>query len=180
MRPRRGRSDPRADDEHIGSETTRASLVAIVGDTHLPRGKRRLPDACVALLRRAELILHTGDFTSVEVLAELEELAPVQAVHGNGDEPALRERLPARLEFEHAGLRIAVVHDGGPRAGRHERLRRWFPKAGLVAYGHSHQPQVERVDGCWIVNPGSPTDRRRAPAHTMAVVEKGKPRLVEV
>jgi hypothetical protein len=154
--------------------------IAILGDTHLPRGKRRLPDACLALLRHAELILHTGDFTSAEVLAELDELAPVRAVHGNADEPSLREQLPARLELEHAGLRIALVHNGGPRLGRHERLRRWFPDADLVAYGHSHQPEVEHVGACWIVNPGSPTDRRRAFAHTMVLVENGMPRLVEL
>ena len=103
------------------------------------------------------------------MLHELEQLAPVGAVHGNADEAELRERLPARLELEHDGLRLGLVHSGGPRAGRHVRLRRWFPEAGLVAYGHSHQPEVERADGCWIVNPGSPTERRRAPAHTMGI-----------
>jgi putative phosphoesterase len=101
-------------------------------------------------------------------------------VHGNADELAVRERLPARRQLEHEGLRIALVHSGGVRAGRHDRLRRWFPNAGLIAYGHSHEPEVARVGEGWIVNPGSPTERRRAPVHTMVVVEDGTPRLVQV
>ena len=101
-------------------------------------------------------------------------------MHGNADEARLRERLPARLELEHDGLRLALVHSGGEREGRHRRLRRWFPEADLVAYGHSHQPEIEQTEGCWIVNPGSPTERRRAAAHTMVVVERGIPRLLEV
>jgi hypothetical protein len=88
--------------------------------------------------------------------------------------------LPARLVVESEGLRIGVVHSGGPRAGREARLRRRFPECDLVAYGHSHQPEVVSHEGCWIVNPGSPTERRHAPTHTMAVVENGVPRLVEV
>jgi hypothetical protein len=92
----------------------------------------------------------------------------------------VRARLPERAELEHSGLRVALVHDAGARAGRHERLRAWFPDARLIAYGHTHQPEIVDVDGCWIVNPGSPTERRRAPARTMAVVEEGTPRLIEV
>jgi uncharacterized protein len=156
------------------------SVIVLLGDTHLPRGARRLPDACVEILRAADLIVHTGDFVSLAALEELRGLGRVEAVHGNMDEPALREALPARVVVEHAGLRIGVVHSGGPRAGREVRLRGWFPDCDLVAYGHSHQPEVVSYDGCWIVNPGSPTERRRAPAHTMAVVENGVPRLVEV
>jgi uncharacterized protein len=146
----------------------------------LPRGARRLPDACVEILRAADLIVHTGDFVSLAALEELRGLGRVEAVHGNMDEPALREALPAGVVVEHEGLRIGVVHSGGPRAGREARLRRWFPDCDLVAYGHSHRPEVVFFDGCWIVNPGSPTERRRAPAHTIAVVENGVPRLVEV
>jgi putative phosphoesterase len=153
--------------------------IALLGDTHLPRGARRLPDACVEILRDADLILHTGDFTTLSVLEELRELGPVEGVHGNMDEAALRALLPARLVV-HEGLRIGVVHSDGPRAGREARLRAWFPDCDLVAYGHSHQPEIVRHDECWIVNPGSPTERRRAPAHTIAVVEDGVPRLVEL
>jgi uncharacterized protein len=155
-------------------------VIAILGDTHMPRGARKLPAACMDLLQRAELIVHTGDLTAVSVIRELETLAPVACVQGNMDEPAARTLLPTTLVVEHAGLRIGVVHDGGPRRGRHERLVERFPDCHLVAYGHSHQPELARVADCWIVNPGSPTERRRAPTRTMAVVEDGEPRLVDV
>jgi uncharacterized protein len=134
----------------------------------------------VEILRRAELIVHTGDLTAVSVLRELERLAPVACVQGNMDEPAARELLPTSLVVEHGPLRVGVVHDGGPRRGRHERLVARFPGCHLVAYGHSHQPELARVGDCWIVNPGSPTERRRAPTRTMVVVEEGRPRLVDV
>jgi uncharacterized protein len=102
----------------------------------------------------------------------------VRAVHGNMDEPALRAQLPERLVVEWAGLRIGLVHDAGPREGRHARLLGWFPGCDLVAYGHTHVPEVTQVGRGWVVNPGSPTERRRAPTRTMAVLEGGRPRLV--
>jgi uncharacterized protein len=154
-------------------------LIALLGDSHLPRGSRRLPDACIELLRRAEFVLHTGDVTTLEALAALEAFgAPVRGVRGNMDEPALRAVLPERLVVAQEGVRIGLVHDAGRREGRHERLLGWFPGCDLVAYGHTHVPELTRVGTVWVVNPGSPTERRRAPARTMAVVEDGRPRLV--
>jgi putative phosphoesterase len=155
-------------------------VIAIVGDTHLPRGARRLPDRCVKLLRAASLIVHTGDVTSLAFLCELEALGDVAAVHGNVDEPELHSLLPATLEVEHEGTRIGVVHDGGPAAGRHERLVARFTTCRVVAYGHSHLPEIARNGETWIVNPGSPTERRRAPACTMAILEHGVPWLVQL
>jgi putative phosphoesterase len=155
-------------------------VLALVGDTHLPRGSRRLPDACLALLREASLVLHLGDFTAASVLEDLRALAPVAAVRGNMDEWPLREALPERLVVEAEGLAIGLVHDPGPAPGRHERLRRLFPDCGLVAYGHTHLPEATLVDGVWFVNPGSPTERRRAPSHTMAVLRDGTPEIVTV
>ena len=146
----------------------------------MPRGSRRLPDACLAILERADVILHTGDFTAPSVLAGLRGLAPVHAVHGNVDEWPLREALPERLVVEAEGLRIGLVHDPGPAVGRSARLRGWFPGCGLVAYGHTHVPEVVAGRGVWIVNPGSPTERRRAPTHTMAVITGGVPDLVDL
>jgi putative phosphoesterase len=155
-------------------------LIALISDTHMPRGARRLPDRCVDVLREAALIVHAGDFTGAAVLAELETLAPVVGVHGNMDDAQLRGQLPERLDVEEEGVRIGVVHDGGPAVGRHERLRSWFPEADVIVYGHSHIPEVAANDGAWIVNPGSPTERRRAPTRTMAVIEAGAPRLVDL
>ena len=105
------------------------------------------------------------------MLAELETYGEVAAVHGNIDEPALRELLPARRVVELGGARIGLVHIPGPRVGREARLRAAFPDCAAVVYGHTHQPQVELSEGVWILNPGSPTDRRRAPAYTMLFLE---------
>ena len=143
-------------------------LVAVIADTHMPRGGRRLPEPCLERLRAADLILHAGDVVASDVLAELEALGPpVQAVHGNMDDATLRALLPATLVAEAGGARIGMTHDAGPRAGRGERLVRRFPHCAAVVYGHTHQPQVARVGKAWILNPGSPTERRRAPTHTM-------------
>ena len=139
-----------------------------------------MPAACLRLLSEAELIVHTGDFVAASVLAELRELAPVSAVYGNMDEAALRTELDERAVVEATGAQIGVVHDGGPRLGRHERLRAWFPGCELVVYGHTHRPEIALHEGVWVVNPGSPTERRRAPGHTMAVVRDGRPELVEL
>jgi putative phosphoesterase len=134
----------------------------------------------VTILRRADLIVHTGDFTALHVLEELRALAPVAAVYGNVDEWPLRHALPERATVEHEGLRLGIVHDPGPCTGRHARLRSWFPAADLIAYGHTHAPELVEHDGAWIVNPGSPTERRRARGHTMVVLRGGVPELVAV
>lgn len=159
--------------------------IAVVSDTHLPKGARVLPAGCVERLRTADLILHAGDLVSVSFLEELRRFGPpVEAVYGNVDEPALRTLLPKERIVEAGEARIGVVHNPGPRAGRGERLRARFPGCAAVVYGHTHAPQVERVDGVWILNPGSPTERRKAPARTMLElrVEAGEivPVLVEL
>jgi putative phosphoesterase len=146
----------------------------------MPRGARRLPADCVRLLERADLIVHTGDVTAASVLAELESFAPVAAVHGNMDEPDLRASLPGRRIVEAEGLRIGLVHDARGAAGRHERLLQAFPDCDVIAYGHTHVPEVKKVGESWILNPGSPTERRRAPEHTMIVLEGGEPTLVTI
>jgi uncharacterized protein len=144
--------------------------LAIISDTHMPRGGRALPESCLARLRAADAILHAGDLIAAEVLELLESLGPpVHAVHGNVDEPALRMRLPAVRAIDADGARIVMTHDGGPAQGRLERLRARFPDADAVVFGHSHLPLHEERDGFHIFNPGSPTDRRRAPAHTMGI-----------
>jgi len=160
-------------------------LIAVVADTHLPRGSRVLPPECVRRLAAADLILHAGDHSSAASLEALRGLGPpVETVYGNADEPALRATLPKELVVEAVGARIGLVHIPGPRVGREERLLRRFPACDAVVYGHTHLPQVERHDGVWILNPGSPTERRRAPARTMLElrVENGelRPSLVQL
>lgn len=125
----------------------------------------------MTLLRGADLVLHAGDFVSVEFLDELRALGPpVAGVCGNMDEPALKASLPAERVVEVGEVRIGMVHDAGPRNGREARLARRFDGCDAVVYGHSHVPQIEQFEGIWVLNPGSPTDRRRQPAHTMLVL----------
>jgi putative phosphoesterase len=144
--------------------------LAIISDTHLPKGARRLPDACLEHLRAAELILHAGDLSVVGVLNHLETLGPVAAIHGNVDDAEVRRRLPESRVVEAGRMRIAMVHDAGPAEGRLARLRGRFPDADAVVYGHSHIPLHEQDErGFQIFNPGSPTERRREPAHTMGL-----------
>jgi len=151
--------------------------LAIISDTHLPRGRRALPPACLERLAAADAILHAGDFAALSVLRELEALGPpVHAVQGNVDDPELRMALPVRAELALGGARIGMVHNGGPAQGRLGRLRTRFPDADAVVFGHSHIPLHETAEGFQIFNPGSPTDRRRQPGRTMgeAVIEDGR------
>jgi uncharacterized protein len=122
---------------------------------------------------------------TLSVLDELRELAPVNAVHGNVDEPELRAILPERTVIELGEARLGVLHDAGPRAGREARLVMRFPGCDGIVFGHSHLPEISRHGGPWILNPGSPTERRRAAAHTMIrllVEPDGRlsPELIEV
>jgi putative phosphoesterase len=152
-------------------------LIAIISDTHLPRGARALPAACVSRLQTADLILHAGDFSALTVLDQLHTIGPpVHAVHGNVDELAVRQRLPAAIELDLGGSVVAMTHDAGPAQGRLMRLSARFPKADAVIFGHSHIPLHETgPDGFQIFNPGSPTERRRSPHHTMGLarIENG-------
>jgi uncharacterized protein len=146
--------------------------LGIVSDTHLPRGTRALPAACVERLAASDAILHAGDLIELSVLEELEAIGPpVHAIRGNVDSAELQARLPLVRTVEAGGARIAMIHDAGPAAGRLEHMRRQLPDADAVVFGHSHIPLHEQdADGAFqIFNPGSPTDRRRQPRHTMGL-----------
>jgi hypothetical protein len=161
----------------VGNSQELTVQIAVISDTHLPRGPRRLPDACVERLERADLIVHAGDLTTIAVLRELQGYGEVVAVHGNVDDAEVRAALPATAVVETEGATIAVIHDAGPAKGRLARMRRRFPQADAVVFGHSHIPLHERAeDGFQIFNPGSPTQRRRSPAHSMglAAVRRGR------
>jgi uncharacterized protein len=148
--------------------------IAILSDTHMPRGARQVPDACVEAVCAADLIVHAGDLSGAEVLDWLESLSPpVHAVQGNVESAEVRARLPESLEFDANGHRIAVIHDAGPGKGRLERMRLRFPEADAVIFGHSHLPLHEEAGGFQIFNPGSPTERRRAPRHSFGIAEAG-------
>jgi hypothetical protein len=131
-------------------------------------------------LRQADLILHAGDVCTASVLTELAEYAPVTAVVGNNDDPSVAAWGAAETaELDLDGLRVAMVHDSGARTGRLPRMRRRFPRADLVVFGHSHIPLDESAPGLRIFNPGSPTDRRRQPHGTLGVLDVDDGRLVE-
>jgi putative phosphoesterase len=148
----------------------RRMVIAIISDTHMPRGQRRIPAGCLDRCRDADAILHAGDLLDVPVLELLHALGPpVHAIHGNVDTAAIRARLPARVELELAGARIGMIHAPGPAAGRLPRLRAAFPGCQAVVFGHTHMPEHAEQDGFQIFNPGSPTERRRAPLHTMGI-----------
>ena len=143
-------------------------LVVVLADTHIPRRAKELPEGLVSHLESANLILHAGDLLVEDVLYELESYAPVRAVKGNVD--GWDVRLPETLKFEVGDVPVAMIHDSGPKKGRWGRMRRRFPGARVVVFGHSHIPWLEDEDGLMLLNPGSPTDRRRAPDHTFALL----------
>jgi uncharacterized protein len=129
-----------------------------------------LPAECLRLLEEADLILHAGDFVSAVVFEQLRGLGRVEGVHGNMDDESLRRVLAHVREIEVGEARIGMVHDAGPRTGRAGRLVARFPACDAVVYGHTHMPETSRVGTTWILNPGSPTERRRAPTHSMLLL----------
>ena len=153
--------------------------VAVLADTHAPRRWKSCPPQVAAHLRGADLILHAGDVCTADVLDELAAYAPVRAVRGNNDGPDVAAwGAPETLEFDLDGLRVAMIHDSGPSAGRPVRLRRRFPAADLVVFGHSHIPVDQAANGQRIFNPGSPTDRRRQPHGTIGILNVDDGHLV--
>ena len=155
----------------------------VVSDTHLGRGQEsRLEDLIAAQLRDADAIVHAGDVVDETVLTMLRRHAPVHAVLGNNDHGMT---LPERIDVDIDGCRVAAIHDSGPSAGRAARLRRWFPDADVVLFGHSHLPWHEsdlRADGHvqHHVNPGSAIQRRRAAHRTVAWVHLAGGRVAGV
>ncbi|MFM7067822.1 MAG: metallophosphoesterase family protein [Actinomycetes bacterium] len=144
----------------------------MLSDTHMWPGRQRsLPTAVYDHLERADLILHAGDITTRHLMDELEAFAPVVAVLGNNDHE-LVGLLPEERTLEVGGVRIAMIHNSGQKEGRGSRMRRRFPAADVVVFGHSHEPANARTpDGLLLFNPGSPTERRRAPDHTIGIFE---------
>ena len=154
--------------------------VVTISDTHAPRRWKSCPAPVAAYLRQADLILHAGDVCTAAVLDELAAYAAVRCVIGNNDGPdvAAWGATPA-LELDLDGLKVAMIHDSGQAAGRTARMRRRFPCADLVVFGHSHIPLDQSGDGLRIFNPGSPTDRRRQPRGTIGVLRIEQGRLAE-
>ncbi len=146
-------------------------LIAAISDTHIPDKARALPEALVERLRTVDLILHAGDITSSSTLDYLKRLAPTEAVHGNVDDPFLKATLPDARVVEAGGFRIGLIHGNvGSGGNTMERARRAFTDVDCVIFGHSHSPYLERHGSVLLLNPGSPTDRRRAPRPSFALL----------
>lgn len=145
----------------------------MLADTHLRRGgRRRLPDAAYDELARADAVLHAGDIVVADLVHELGGFAPTYAVLGNNDGGELTAMLPETRVEVLGGVRIGMIHDSGPTKGRAARMRRRFPDCPLVVYGHSHIPHDgEGIEGQRLFNPGSPTERRMQPHHTIGILE---------
>src|SRR5215212_6206703 len=151
--------------------------LVVMADTHVPKRARDLPAELWAAVDTADVVVHAGDWVDVSLLDALAARSRrLVAVYGNNDGPALRARLPEIARVDLAGLRLAVVHETGDRAGRERRCAARFPDADVLVFGHSHIPwDTTAPNGLRLLNPGSPTDRRRQPHATYltATVESG-------
>src|SRR4051794_16600799 len=154
-----------------GAETLPPRRLALIADTHIRAGRPLLPEECLRLLAASDLVIHAGDLVDLGALEQLRGIGPpVIAVSGNVDDEGLSGVLPEVAEVRLGDLTIAVIHDAGSSRGRLERMRRRFPDAAAVVFGHSHIPLLEAApDGFQIFNPGSPTVRRRQPSRTMGL-----------
>jgi putative phosphoesterase len=155
----------------------------LVSDTHVPARSRVLPAALLTAADAADLIVHAGDWVRASVLDELQQHGEVLGVWGNNDGANLRSRLPEIARREIEGVRLAVIHETGAAAGREARMDRAFPDDDVLVFGHSHIPwDTTTPRGLRLLNPGSPTDRRRQPRHTFmtALIEDGILRRVDL
>lgn len=151
--------------------STSSARVLIVSDTHVADAAR-LPAQLLLLAERADHIVHAGDLVSLEVVRVLQQFATVTAVHGNVCARDVVHELPEQAVVDIAGVQLGVRHIAGARVGRHERLVALMPGCDVRIYGHTHEPEISQLeDGSWIVNPGSPTQRRSASHHTVVWLE---------
>jgi putative phosphoesterase len=144
-------------------------IVAVIADTHIPRRARDLPPSAWRRIDTAEVVIHAGDVTAPSFLEALQRHTAVHAVRGNNDIDMAG--LPDTLELTLSGVPIAITHDAGPRTARRQRISARFPAARIVVFGHSHIPFLEDEGALMLLNPGSPTDRRRMPTFTMAMLD---------
>ena len=152
--------------------------IVLLSDTHIPYRAKDLPAPLWAAIESADVVIHAGDWVDVALLDELDARATrLVGCWGNNDGPALRSRLPERADVVLGGVRFTVVHETGAAAGREKRMAADYPDTDVLVFGHSHIPwDTAAESGLRLLNPGSPTDRRRQPFHTYmsTVVENGR------
>lgn len=156
--------------------------LGLTADTHVPKRARDLPEPLWRAVEAADVVVHAGDWVDVGLLDAVEARARrLVGVYGNNDGTALRARLPELARVELAGVRLAVVHETGPAGGRENRCMRRFPDCDVLVFGHSHIPWDSTApNGLRLLNPGSPTDRRRQPVATYLTARAGDGRLTDV
>ncbi|MDN5822708.1 MAG: metallophosphoesterase [Micrococcaceae bacterium] len=154
-----------------------STRLILIADTHLPKRARGLHPSLWEQIEAADIVFHAGDWVEPELLDELERRCrTLVAVHGNNDGEELRSRLPEIAHVEIEGLRFSIIHETGASAGREKRCAQQFPDTDVLVFGHSHIPwDTTAANGLRLLNPGSPTDRRRQPVCTYmsAVVDDG-------
>jgi putative phosphoesterase len=158
------------------------TTILLLADTHLPKRAKALPPAVWAAVESVDVVFHAGDWVDVAVLNELEARASrVVGVYGNNDGTELRARLPEVARTEIESVRFAMIHETGASVGREKRMDAAFPDTDVLVFGHSHIPwDTVAHSGMRLLNPGSPTDRRRQPVHTMMTVTVDAGRLTNV
>jgi putative phosphoesterase len=161
-----------------------AERLLLIADTHVPKRARDLPDELWGQVERADVVIHAGDWVDVALLDQLENRARrLVGVHGNNDHGVLRDRLPEVARAQLGGVSFGVVHETGPAKGREERCAAAFPDVDVLVFGHSHIPwDTTAPGGLRLLNPGSPTDRRRQPfcSYLTAAAVDGSLRDVEL
>jgi putative phosphoesterase len=156
--------------------------LVLMADTHVPKRARDLPPDLWAAVEEADVVLHAGDWVDVPLLDQLENRAKrLIACYGNNDGAALRARLPEIARVELDGLRVAVIHETGQSTGREQRCAARFPDTDVLVFGHSHIPwDTTAPNGLRLLNPGSPTDRRRQPHRTYMTATVNSGALTDV
>jgi len=154
--------------------------VGIISDTHVPGAASSLPPAVFEIFKNADLILHAGDIVELSVLEELRAIAPVEAVAGNMDGPELQSRLPRKKVMTIGKFTVGLIHGKYRIDEQKEMIRKEFDDVDLIVYGHSHTPFWGMFGGIWFLNPGSPTDNRHAPYHSVAVLTVGDALTAEI
>lgn len=144
--------------------------IGVISDTHIPYRARTIPPIVFEIFRDVAMILHAGDLVTLDVITQLEAQAPVYAVYGNVDPLDVVQKLPKKREIEVEGVRIGLVHGDGPGRSTAERALAAFSGVDCIVFGHSHSPLCQRVDDVLLFNPGSATDRRAQPKHSVGIL----------
>jgi putative phosphoesterase len=152
----------------LSATGNRSLKIAVLADTHIPKRARGLPAKALDIIEKSDMLIHAGDILTGDFLDYLSKMLPLFAVLGNND---IGLDLPEKLEIEVDGVKLAIIHDSGDSKGRAGRMKRLFPQADAVIFGHSHIPMNSLEEGILLFNPGSATDRRRQPKHTMGTLD---------